>query len=86
VSCTEGFRLGSLSGMGCRVSTEIMQFSPKYKEIVTRSGRVYTLSGQSFNNDGSEIWHKWKAIFHVLSYVDVTSEYEQKMKGTILRS
>lgn len=69
-----GFESFGRDGQG-RVSSKIVTFDKDKMQAVTRSGRVYKLSGQpGWNADAEYVWNKWKIINSVTDFKNVTSE------------
>ncbi len=80
---TQSSRLvGQVLAKGERVSSEITSFFPETKTIITRSGREYKLAGRPGTN-GGDIWGKWKTLYKVVSYQDITDQYAQKIRNII---
>lgn len=60
-----------------RASTAIVSFDPATGRCVTRSGRVYQLSGPAcFDGDGDYVWRWWSQANGFQPERDVSSEYE----------
>ncbi|QWV96464.1 hypothetical protein KP005_13925 [Geomonas nitrogeniifigens] len=60
-----------------RVSTAIVSYDPETRKCVTRSGRVYVLTGRSgYDPDGDYVWRAWSRVNRVGAQVDVSGMYE----------
>lgn len=73
--------VGHVLVKGDRVSTEITDFFPETKTIITNSDRKYKLVGGSRTNSDGEFWEQWKNLYNVVSYKDITNEYTQRIKA-----
>lgn len=63
-----------------RVTSSIKEFRPDTAEIVTRSGRVYRLTGPSgLNGDASYVWGYWAKVNKVGSVKDVSQDYQDSI-------
>ncbi|QXE85510.1 MULTISPECIES: hypothetical protein [Geomonas] len=60
-----------------RVSTAIVSYDPETRKCVTRSGRVYVLTGRSgYDADGDYVWGAWCRVNGVAAQVDVSGMYQ----------
>jgi len=75
--------VGQVLAKGGRVSSEITSFFPETKTVITRSGREYKLAGRPGANCGGDVWGKWKTLYKVVSYQNITNQYAQKIRNTI---
>ena len=58
-----------------RASSAIRRFDVALLRGITRSGRVYQLSGRpGWNSDAEYTWHRWAARDEVTDWTDVTAE------------
>jgi hypothetical protein len=58
-----------------RVSSAIQEFDPDTMQGITRSGRVYKLSGgPGWNSDAEYVWSRWCEINSIENQLDVTEE------------
>jgi hypothetical protein len=58
-----------------RVSSAIQSFDALTRRGVTKSGRVYELSGPpGFDQDALYVWEAWMRAYRVPSYTDVTDD------------
>ncbi|BCG46569.1 hypothetical protein GEOBRER4_n1370 [Citrifermentans bremense] len=61
-----------------RVSTAIASYDPETRKCVTRSGRVYVLTGRSgYDPDGDYVWGAWCRVNGVDAQVEVSEMYEE---------
>jgi hypothetical protein len=59
-----------------RVTSAIQAFDPIKMEIITRSGRLYFLSGEPGQDSNADyVWQSWCLSNQVKSVRDVTHEY-----------
>ncbi|BCG63317.1 MAG: ATP-dependent Lon protease [Methyloprofundus sp.] len=75
--------VGQVLVKGERVSSEIKQFFPERKTIITRSGRTYRLAGLPGTNYNGEVWENWKNVYQVVRCKDLTNEYSQKIRTVL---
>lgn len=69
--------VGACNGDG-RVSSSVQKYNKEARTVTTRSGRVYTLQGESgFYPNAHYVWLRWKDINNVISEKDVSHEYEE---------
>lgn len=63
---------------GGRVCSAVVQYDPKSKRAVTKSGRVYELMGSSgYNSDAMYTFSQWISNLGLSAeYKDVTPQYE----------
>lgn len=73
-----GFNLDDREG---RVSSKIEKFDPSTCRGVTRSGRIYCLSGDCGHDlDAEYVWQQWARINSVAEEKDVTSEISELIR------
>jgi len=73
--------VGDSSKTNGRVTSEIKQFNPLKRQIITRSGRVYTLVGSAGTSENSQyILNLWKRKNDVINDIDVTHKFEQALR------
>jgi hypothetical protein len=59
-----------------RTSSPIKSFNPQTGQVTTRSGRVYTLTGNTGSSRDSEyVWNQWSRMNEVTDWTDVSHEY-----------
>lgn len=59
-----------------RVSSPIVKWRPARRQIVTRSGRVYQLEGESGGSlDAHHVWSVWCRVNHIIGIEEVTEEF-----------
>lgn len=67
-----------------RVSSPIVKFDPKGRCAVTRSGRIYELSGPSgYNADADYVWRRWMHIQGHEDYADVTAQVAEDIAAAV---
>ena len=67
--------IGRAGGSG-RVSSAIKEYLKDENVVVTRSGRRYSLIGESeYDADAAYVWLCWQNINNVTSFTDVSEEY-----------
>jgi len=71
----------NIDGEG-RVSSAIQYFDPDTMQGVTRSGRIYKLSGPSiWHRDAEFVWTRWCQINHVENQRDITLEVSNEQRS-----
>ncbi len=70
--------VGDSSKTSGRITTEIKQFNPRKRQIITRSGRVFTLVGSASTSENAQyILNLWKKQNRVINDIDVTNDYAE---------
>lgn len=66
------------AGYEGRVSSSVQEYDSKTKRGITKSGRIYELTGNSgFNGDAAYVWNMWvNRLGTDAVATDVTKEYE----------
>ena len=61
-----------------RVTSHIVDFDPKTKRGVSRSGRIYELVGESthLSRDAEYVWSHWRRLNGFPEYEDITDQFE----------
>ena len=60
-----------------RASSDIQEFDPATMQGLTRSGRVYKLTGEpGTDRDAAYVWDRWKQINEVETCRDITEEFK----------
>jgi hypothetical protein len=60
-----------------RASSAIQEFDKNTMQGITRSGRVYRLTGESgMDRDALYVWHRWSQVNHVETVKDITEEFK----------
>ncbi len=68
--------VGDCGGEG-RVCSPVRTYDPSTKRGITRSGRIYELTGKSgHDSDASYVWRHWLKMNNNPTVVDVTKEYD----------
>lgn len=67
-----------------QVSSPVLRFDPSTGRAVTRSGRIYQLSGPPASDSDSEyVWARWKAVAHLSAERDLTQDvYDAVVRAT----
>lgn len=75
--------VGLISGKSGRTTSAIKSFS-EAGQIITTSGRVYTLYGpQGYSKDADYVWQEWKLNCQVVREINVSDHYEKQIKNII---
>ena len=68
--------VGNCDGEG-RVCSPVRTYDPVTKRGVTRSGRIYVLTGKSwYDSDALYVWRHWLMVNNNPTVIDVTKEYD----------
>jgi hypothetical protein len=60
-----------------RASSAIEEFDRINMQGVTRSGRIYKLTGEpGMDRDALYVWGRWSQINHVETFKDITEEFK----------
>lgn len=74
--------IGEVGGKKTRITSEIKHFDPLKKKVVTRSGRIYTLQGNSALSEATMATLLfWKDKYRVVKSTDVSEEYQQAIRN-----
>lgn len=67
-----------------QVSSPVLRFDPSTGRALTRSGRIYQLSGPPASDSDSEyVWARWKAVAHLSAERDLTQDvYDAVVRAT----
>lgn len=76
--------VGLIAGKSGRTTSAIQSFSGESGQIITASGRVYTLYGSpGFHEEADFVWQKWKQNCRVIKDVNVSDQYAKQIKNNI---
>ncbi len=76
--------VGLVYGKSGRTTSAIQTFDGELGQIITSSGRKYTLFGPpKFNIEADYVWKNWKLKCEVIKAVDISDLYAQKIRGSL---